>query len=143
MHFSDSTNSSTLLSTIARHIDEGASIIDIGGQSTRPYAPEISADAELARITPLLDAIRSVSVDTYRADVARAAIAAGGADIINDVSAGRMDAAMLPTLAELGCTVVLMHMRGTPETMNSLADYPRGVVETVGRELAQRVGEAV
>jgi 2-amino-4-hydroxy-6-hydroxymethyldihydropteridine diphosphokinase/dihydropteroate synthase len=83
----------------------------------------------------------AVSVDTYRAEVAREAIEAG-AHIVNDVSAGLMDPDMLKTVAQLGCTVCLMHMRGTPETMNSLTTYPDGVVETVGRELLERVREA-
>lgn len=83
----------------------------------------------------------AVSIDTYRADVAAEAVCAG-AHIVNDVSAGLMDDAMLPTVAKLGCTVCLMHMRGTPETMNSLAHYPDGVVETVGRELLARVKAA-
>ena len=82
-----------------------------------------------------------ISVDTYRADVAKAAIEAG-ANIINDVSGGLMDENMLPTVAELGCTICLMHMRGTPETMNSLAHYPDGIIKTVGRELLERVRAA-
>jgi len=83
----------------------------------------------------------AVSVDTYRADVAKAAIESG-AHIINDVSGGLMDDDMLPTAARLGCTICLMHMRGTPETMNSLTDYPDGIIETVGRELLGRVQAA-
>lgn len=150
-HFSEATNSSTLHSTIISHINSGATIIDIGGQSTRPHAEQISADAELARIMPALELIRSfpaetrnkiaVSVDTYRAAIAREAVRQG-ADIINDVSAGMLDAAMLSTVAELGCTVVLMHMRGTPDTMNSLTSYPSGVLEGVGSELLSRVQAA-
>ncbi|KAF2748882.1 folic acid synthesis protein [Sporormia fimetaria CBS 119925] len=139
----------TLSNTIKSHISHGATIIDLGGQSTRPGAHQVSGPEELARVLPAVHLIRSmpdanaiaISVDTYRADVAREAINAG-ADIVNDVSGGLLDPAMLPTVAELGCTVCLMHMRGTPETMNSLASYPDGVVQTVGAELLERVRAA-
>ena len=124
-------------------------ILDVGGQSTRPHAPQISPDEELSRILPAIRAIRSdpsfqamaISIDTYRASVAAEAIKAG-ANIINDVSAGQLDPEMLPTIAKLGCTCILMHMRGTPETMNTLTSYPDGVVNGVGTELLQRVREA-
>ena len=124
-------------------------ILDIGGQSTRPHAPEVSPDEELSRILPTIKAIRSdpslqavaISVDTYRASVAAEAVKAG-ADIINDVSAGQLDPEMLPTIARLGCTCVLMHMRGNPATMNTLTSYPNGVINGVGNELLERVRDA-
>lgn len=138
-----------LAETIKSHVATGATILDIGGQSTRPGAVEVSTAEEINRVVPTVKLIRSlpeakdvaISIDTYRADVARQAIEAG-ADIVNDVSAGLMDDAMLSTVAQLGCTVCLMHMRGTPETMNKLTDYPEGLVETVGRELLDRVRAA-
>ncbi|KAF2111183.1 Dihydropteroate synthase-like protein [Lophiotrema nucula] len=138
-----------LTETIKSHVATGATILDLGGQSTRPGAVQVSEDEELSRVLPVIKLIRSlpdtrhvaISVDTYRAGVAVKAIKAG-ADIVNDVSAGLMDSDMLSTVARLGCTVCLMHMRGTPETMNKLASYPDGVVETVGRELLQRVQAA-
>lgn len=83
----------------------------------------------------------AISIDTYRASVADAAISAG-ANIVNDVSAGQMDSRMLPKIAELGCTVILMHMRGTPQTMTTHTEYPSGVLEGVGSELLERVAEA-
>ncbi|MCJ1478201.1 trifunctional dihydropteroate synthetase [Lambiella insularis] len=140
---------SSLLPIIRSIVTSGATILDIGGQSTRPHAPQVSPTEELGRILPAIQMIRSmqefanlaISVDTYRASVAAAAIAAG-ADIINDVSAGTMDPAMLPTAAKLGCTVVLMHMRGTPGTMNSLTTYPNGLITTVASELLTRVRAA-
>ncbi|KAI8938403.1 hypothetical protein NX059_004298 [Plenodomus lindquistii] len=140
---------STLINTIKHHVDAGATIIDVGGQSTRPDAEQICQAEESARVLPAVKLIRSIpetkniaiSIDTYRADVAEECIKAG-ADIINDVSAGVMDDRMLPTAARLGCTICLMHMRGTPETMNKLTSYPDGVVETVGRELLERVRTA-
>ena len=124
-------------------------ILDVGGQSTRPHAPEVSPDEELSRILPTIKAIRSdsslqavaISVDTYRASVAAEAVKAG-ADIINDVSAGQLDPEMLPTIARLGCTCVLMHMRGNPATMNTLTSYPDGVINGVGSELLERVRDA-
>jgi 2-amino-4-hydroxy-6-hydroxymethyldihydropteridine diphosphokinase/dihydropteroate synthase len=136
----------TLAGTIKSHIESGATILDIGGQSTRPGAVQVSSEEELSRILPAVKLIRSlpgakntaISIDTYRADVAEESVKAG-ADIINDVSAGLMDDAMLSTMAKLGVTVCLMHMRGTPETMNTLTSYPDGIIETVGRELLERV----
>ncbi|KAF1832531.1 folic acid synthesis protein-like protein [Decorospora gaudefroyi] len=143
------TNRATLSKTIKSHIADGATIIDVGGQSTRPGAVQVSTEEELARVLPAIRLIRSmpeasktaISVDTYRGRVAEEAIKAG-ANMINDVSGGMMDDAMLPIVAKIGCTVCLMHMRGTPATMTSLASYPEGVVETVGRELAERVRAA-
>lgn len=120
----------TLADTIRSYIAAGATMIDVGGQSTAPNRPEVSVDEELGRVLPAIRLIRSlpesrdvlISVDTYRASVAEAAVAAG-ADIINDVSAGAMDPEMLSTMARLGKTVCLMHMRGTPATMSSLNNY--------------------
>lgn len=124
-------------------------ILDIGGQSTRPHAPQVSPDEELSRILPTIKAIRSdpsfqtiaISIDTYRASVAAEAVKAG-ADIVNDVSAGQLDPEMLPTIGRLGCTCILMHMRGNPETMNTLTSYPDGVIKGVGNELLERVRDA-
>ncbi|OAA81149.1 folic acid synthesis protein [Akanthomyces lecanii RCEF 1005] len=138
-----------LSSTILDMVRDGATIIDVGGQSTAPGRPEVSADEEAARVLPAVELIRSmpgcghvaVSVDTYRASVAAQAVARG-ADIINDVSAGQLDADMLPTVGRLGATICLMHMRGTPRTMNQLADYPDGVVPAVAAELRARVAAA-
>lgn len=130
----------------------GATIIDVGGQSTAPGRPQVSLEEELARVVPTIELIRSlpelkdiiVSVDTYRAAVAEAAVRAG-ADIVNDVSAGTLDPDMLPTVARLGATICLMHMRGDPRTMNGLCDYPddhAGLVRTVAEELRKRVDAA-
>lgn len=124
------SDDTTLADTIRHLVASGATMIDVGGQSTAPNRPEVPAEEELRRVLPAVRLIRSlpeskdvlVSIDTYRAAVAEAAVHAG-ADIINDVSAGAMDADMLPTVARLGKTVCLMHMRGTPATMSSLNDY--------------------
>lgn len=124
---------STLADTIRAIFASGATMIDVGGQSTAPNRPEVPAEEELQRVLPAIKLIRSlpeakdivISVDTYRASVAEQAVHAG-ADIINDVSAGAMDPDMLSTMARLGKTVCLMHMRGTPATMSSLNNYSGG-----------------
>lgn len=108
-------------------VEAGADILDIGGQSTRPGAAEVSLEEELNRVLPIVQAIRQelsvpISVDTTKAAVARAAVAAG-ADIVNDISGAMFDPDMLPTVAELGVPIVLMHMRGTPQTMQKMTDY--------------------
>ena len=138
-----------LKSTIEEFIRSGASIIDVGGQSTRPKAKKLFPGTELSRILPVIKLIRSiaessqiaVSVDTFYAKVAKAAIEAG-ADIINDVSAGTFDPPMLHTAAQLHKTIILMHMRGTPATMSTLTSYPDGVIQGVGQELLERVRAA-
>ena len=113
-------------------IRDGADLIDIGGQSTRPGAEQISLAEELDRVIPIIKAIRQqkndafaqipISVDTTRAEVAEAAIAAG-ANIINDISGGTFDAEMLPTAAKLDVPIILMHIRGTPQTMQTFTTY--------------------
>ena len=118
--------------------EAGADIIDVGGESTRPGAGAVEADEELRRVVPLIEALRQrlsipLSVDTCKAAVARAALAAG-ADIINDITA-LSDGEMLKVAAGSGAGVVLMHMRGTPRTMNSLENYD-DVVKEVGAFLA-------
>lgn len=108
-------------------VESGADILDIGGQSTRPQAIEVSLDEELQRVIPVITALRPVlevpiSIDTTRAAVAKAAVAAG-ADLVNDVSGGTADPDMLATVAALQVPIVLMHRRGTPQTMQQLTDY--------------------
>ena len=146
-----STDPENSLALIKRQFQQrhAPTILDVGGQSSRPGAPRISAEEEAARIIPTIQAIRAdsafnklaISVDTFQASVAREAVAAG-ADLVNDISAGQLDKYMLATIAELGCTCVLSHMRGTPETMDKYIDYPEGVIRGVGGELQARVQEA-
>lgn len=139
----------SLSSTVLDMARGGASIVDVGGQSTAPGREEVSAEEEAARVLPAIESIRSmpearhmaISVDTYRASVAEKAMALG-ADIINDVSAGALDPDMLPTVARLGRTISLMHMRGTPKTMSKLTSYPEGLIPTVAAELLSRVEAA-
>lgn len=109
-------------------LSDGADILDIGGYSSRPGAADISAQEEQERILPAIQAILQeypeaiLSVDTFRAGVAEAAVNAGAA-IINDISGGLLDDAMFETVARLQVPYILMHMRGTPQTMSSLAKY--------------------
>lgn len=108
-------------------ISEGAEIIDIGGESTRPGAAMISSELEISRTAPVIHALRSewdglISIDTWKADVAHAAIAAG-ADIVNDISGLTGDPDMTAVCRESGCGVVVMHRQGTPETMQRAPHY--------------------
>ncbi len=148
----------------ARLLDEGADILDIGGESTRPGARSaagkpgpganlkvgalaVSAEEELKRILPVIAELKKkhpaavLSVDTYKADVARAAVGAG-AEIVNDVSGFRWDARMAKTVAELKCGAVLMHMRGRPEEWSTLPP-PGDIVLLVKRELKEWAEKAV
>ena len=108
-------------------IEQGADLIDVGGQSTRPGAEQISLAEELERVIPVVEALRQqstipISVDTTRAEVARQAIASG-ADIINDISGATFEPEILEIVAENQVPIILMHIRGTPETMQTLTDY--------------------
>ena len=126
-------------------IAEGADIIDVGGESTRPGAERISAAEEERRvinvISKLADAGKPISIDTMRASTARAAVIAG-ASIINDVSGGLADAAMLDTAAELQVPYIAMHWRGHSKEMNNLAVYTN-VVDEVIAELNLRIEAAL
>ena len=129
-------------------LEDGADLLDIGGESTRPGAkPAVSAEEELTRVLPVITALKQklpaavLSIDTYKATVARAAVGAG-AQIVNDVSAFRWDPQMAKTVADLKCGVVLMHMRGRPEewrTVPPAAD----IVLLVKRELKDWAEKAV
>ena len=110
-------------------LDEGASIIDIGAYSSRPNAQHISAEEEMSRLRTGLELIRKnhpeaiVSVDTFRADIARMCVEEYGVAIINDISAGNMDEQMFPTIARLGVPYIIMHMKGTPQNMQENPQY--------------------
>jgi dihydropteroate synthase len=122
------TAEESLLNQVEQMLKEGATILDIGGQSTRPGSKKITIEDELQRVIPAITAVSKrfplafISVDTYYARVATEAVAAG-ASIINDISAGNLDDAMIPTVAALKVPYVLMHMKGTPQTMQQEADY--------------------
>jgi dihydropteroate synthase len=121
-------------------VDEGADILDIGGESTRPGAADVSVGEELRRVVPLLARLRDigvpVSVDTCKTEVMHTALAEGAASIINDVNALQADGA-LQAVAQSGCGVVLMHMLGSPRTMQAAPHY-EDVTAEVAAFLAQR-----
>ncbi len=128
--FSDGGEFNTIesaLSQAKQMVEDGADIIDIGGQSTRPGAVQISPEEELNRVIPVIKTLRQevsvpISIDTTRASVAQAAVEVG-ADLVNDISGGTFDPQMLPVVAKLGVPIVLMHIRGIPQTMQQLTDY--------------------
>jgi dihydropteroate synthase len=123
-------------------VNGGATLLDIGGQSTRPGATPISPEAELERVIPIIKTIRKslnvpISVDTTRAMIAQQAIRAG-ADLVNDISGGTFDPEMLSTVAQLEVPMILMHIRGTPETMQQLTDYD-DLVGEIRQVLSERI----
>ncbi len=129
----------------ARLAADGARLLDVGGESTRPGAAPVRAEEEIGRVIPVIEmlvkrGIGAVSVDTRKAAVARAALAAGAA-VINDVSGLSFDPALAPLAAETKAGVILMHMRGTPATMDSLAEY-QDVAAEVAAELAATAARA-
>ena len=124
------------LAKTEQFLKEGATFIDIGGYSTRPGADDISSDEELKRIIPIIENISQklpeaiISIDTFRAKVAELGIKAG-AHLINDISAGMLDEAMFETVAHLQVPYIMMHMQGTPKTMQQHPVYNNVVVEVV------------
>ncbi len=126
-------------------IDDGADMIDIGAYSSRPGAAEVSEAEEIDRLSEGMAALREaapdvvVSVDTFRASVAKAAIEQMGADIVNDISGGDLDGRMFETVASLRVPYILMHMRGTPADMQTLTEYPDGVTAEVLRDLSVKL----
>lgn len=125
-------------------IAEGADIIDLGAYSSRPGANEVSPQEEMNRLEMGMELLRKksvtapISIDTFRADVAKFAIESLGADIINDISAGLLDDAMIDTIARLKVPYIAMHMRGTPSTMSSLTNY-NDITADVIYELSERI----
>ena len=123
----------------------GADVLDVGGESTRPGAAEVPVEIEIARVVPILEALAKacelpLSIDTRKGAVARAALAAG-ARIVNDVSGGRFDPALLEVVAERGAWLVLGHLRGTPATMQDAPHFD-DVLREVAGELATSVARA-
>ncbi len=118
-------------------LDEGASIIDVGAYSSRPNADDVSIHEEMSRLRVALDIIRNefpdavVSIDTFRAEVAQMCVEEYKADIINDISAGEMDKEMFPTIASLGVPYIIMHMKGTPQTMQNAPYYDNVLKEVL------------
>jgi dihydropteroate synthase len=126
-------------------VQDGADIIDVGGESTRPFAEPVSCEEEIARVIPVIEAIRAksdafVSIDTYKSEVARAAVEAG-AGIVNDISGLSFDENMAGTVAELGVDVVIMHIRGTPRNMQTDPHYD-DVIEEIKGYFVERLASA-
>lgn len=133
-------------------LKEGATFLDVGGQSTRPGATPLDAKSEAQKVVPVIEAIIKahpealISIDTYHAEVAKAAVGAG-ACMVNDISAGNMDPAMIATVAALKVPYVAMHMRGTPQTMQEHPQYDDVAAEVLdflarAAENARRAGIA-
>ena len=130
---------------VVQAIEEGATIIDVGGYSTRPGAKDISLEEEWQRVERGLKCIRdisediAISVDTFRSGVVERAVALVGDIIVNDISAGEADARMVDVVAHHKLPYIAMHMRGTPQTMQSMTQYEEGICESVCRYFTQRV----
>lgn len=126
--------------------EEGADIVDLGGYSSRPGADDVSPEEEYSRLASGLEVVKEVwpevpvSIDTFRASVARRCVEEWGADIINDIGGGTLDPEMWQTVADLRVAYVLMHMRGTPSTMSSLTDYEDVTAEVI-TDLSRKVYE--
>ncbi|KEO74854.1 dihydropteroate synthase [Anditalea andensis] len=126
-------------------IEEGANIIDVGGYSTRPRAEDVSVEEEVRRVCTGIKVIREInaniliSVDTFRAETAKAAVEAG-AHIVNDVSGGNLDPDMIPTVGKLKAPYICMHMRGNPSTMTSLTEY-NNIEEEILKYFAEKLNQ--
>ena len=135
----------SIAARVKRVVAEGATIIDIGGYSSRPGADEVTLDEELSRVERALAVVKDVaadvvvSVDTFRSRVAQRAIEMMGEVIVNDISAGEADAAMVDVVAHYGVPYVAMHMRGTPQTMQSNTSYERDIVEEISTYFDRKI----
>ena len=139
-------NEKDILAQAEKMLNDGATFIDVGAYSSRPGAQDISVDEECARLIPVVNLLLNnypdvlLSIDTFRSKVAQEAVTSGAA-LINDISAGFLDEAMLTTIAKLQVPYIMMHMRGTPQTMKDLTEY-EDVVHEVIFYLSERVAAA-
>lgn len=129
------TTEKHIISQVNTMVDAGADIIDVGGESTRPFAETVTVDEELSRVIPAIQSIRQhhtipISIDTTKAEVARQAIEAG-ANIVNDISALRFDPEMVNVIRKFNVPVIIMHMKGTPADMQINPEYDDVMTETV------------
>lgn len=142
------TNIDTALNHATEMIECGVDIIDIGGESTRPYSEEVPPSEEIKRIIPVIKKIREtypdipISIDTRHSETAKASIEAG-ADIINDVSGFDKDANMMKVVTELQVPVIIMHSQGTPENMQDNPNYGRNIVDEVYQSLEQKISDSI
>lgn len=134
---SRSQSEKEIIERVQQIIDEGGTIIDMGGQSTRPTSTLLTAKEELERIEPALVLVQkefpnaTISIDTFYAEVAKIAVEKYGVSMINDISGGQIDKNMFHTVAQLNVPYILMHMRGTPQTMQQLTDYDNFIEEII------------
>ncbi len=136
-------NQKKVLVQVEKIINDGASIIDIGGYSSRPGADNISPDVELARVLPIVKLIKErfskvlISIDTFRSEVAKECVK-NGADIINDISGGSLDSKMFETVAKLNVPYIIMHMRGNPANMMCKTDY-ENIIEEMENYFSEKI----
>ena len=139
-------NESEILSRVEKMSSEGATFIDVGAYSSKPSAEFVSEQEEISRIIPVLNLILKhfpetiLSIDTFRAEVAKASIESGAA-IINDISAGHLDEKMLETVAKYNVPYIMMHMKGTPQTMQTLTQYD-DIVKEMLFYFSERIAKA-
>ena len=139
-------NDSEILSRVEKMLNDGATFIDIGAYSSKPSAEFVSEEEELQRIVPIIQLILEhfpetlVSIDTFRSEVAKACIE-NGAVIINDISAGNLDEKMLETIAKYNVPYIMMHMRGTPQTMQTMTNYDN-IVKEMLFYFSERIAQA-
>lgn len=137
---------STILNQVKKMLQEGATFIDLGAYSSKPNADYVSEEEELQRLIPIVELLVRefpeiiLSIDTFRSQVAEIAITAGAA-MINDISAGNLDEVMLETVAKLQVPYIMMHMNGTPETMQTLTNY-EDIIKEMMLYFAQKINEA-
>jgi dihydropteroate synthase len=137
---------SDVLRQVQRMLDDGATFIDVGGYSSRPNGTDISADQEIQRVIPIIELIKSnfdavvLSCDSFRESVIIKALE-HGIDIVNDISAGMLAPKMLETVGNHGVPYIMMHMRGTPQTMKNLTEYEDLIID-INRYFAERVATA-
>jgi len=136
-------NQKKVLNQVEKMINDGASIIDIGGYSSRPGADNISPEVELARVLPIVKLIKErfskilISIDTFRSEVAKESVE-NGADIINDISGGSLDSKMFETVAKLNVPYIIMHMRGNPSNMMDKTDY-ENIIEEMENYFSKKI----
>jgi dihydropteroate synthase len=139
-------NENAILNQAEKMLADGATFIDIGGYSSKPGAEFVSEEDELKRVVPTIQLILKhfpetlISVDTFRSNVARQAVESGSA-IVNDISAGKLDDKMMTTVGQLGVPYLMMHLRGTPKTMQQLTDYD-DLIKDILSYFAERIAEA-
>jgi dihydropteroate synthase len=139
-------NDSEILSQVEKMLLNGATFIDIGAYSSKPSAEFVSEEEELQRIVPIVNLIMEhfpdtlISIDTFRSEVAKACIE-NGAAIINDISAGNLDAKMLETIAKYNVPYIMMHMRGTPQTMQKMTHYDN-IIKEILFYFSERIAQA-